>query len=732
MITTYETDSVDIHQGLKKYFGFDGFRGLQEPVIKSILAGKDSLVIMPTGGGKSLCYQLPALMSEGMTIVVSPLIALMKNQIDTLRGLLADESIAHVLNSSLNKKQLAEVQSDIRVGKTKLLYIAPESLSKDENIDLFKDVKIEFIAVDEAHCISEWGHDFRPDYRKISHTLKRIGRVPIMALTATATPKVQEDITKNLRISKDQVFLSSFNRPNLYYEVRPKENINKQLISVLSDKRGKSGIIYCMSKKKVNEVADFLQVNGFKALPYHAGMDTKTRGHHQDMFLKQDVDIIVATIAFGMGIDKPDIRFVIHYDMPRSLESYYQETGRAGRDGGEGHCLAFYKYADIERVEKLMSDKPPTERELGYQLLQEVVAYAETSISRRKFLLHYFGEEFDEETDKDKMDDNLRFPKKKFEAKKHLLKILTAVEGTDGLYKIKELSMILRGESNALIKSHNVEEKDFYGIGKKKDKEFWTALIRQAVVGSYLLKKIETYGTLLLTDKGRDFLANPTFFEATEDHMYTEDEDKNAFKAKASGGDPNLLAILKRLCKTIAKEKNIPPFAIFQDATLEHMAIQYPVKTTDLKQIHGVGEGKAMKFGQRFVEVIAQYVEENEIIRPDDLIVKSKGSTKSALHSAIIKGIDRKVPLEDLADAKNMDFIPFIEQIEHLVLRGININIDYHIDSILEQEIQDEIFEFLSSSDSDDVDEVIKEFEDDCTEEEVRLTRIKYLNNVGN
>jgi len=625
-----------IYSDLKKYFGFSEFKGLQEQVITSILSKQNTFVIMPTGGGKSLCYQLPALMQEGTAIVVSPLIALMKNQVDAIRGISNENGIAHVLNSSLNKTEVKQVKADITNGITKLLYVAPESLTKEENIEFLRSVTVSFVAIDEAHCISEWGHDFRPEYRNLKSIIGRIGdNIPVIGLTATATPKVQEDILKNLGMSDAKTFKASFNRPNLYYEIRPKtKNVEVDIIKFIKQNTGKSGIIYCLSRKKVEELAQVLQVNGINAIPYHAGLEAKKRASHQDMFLMEDVDVVVATIAFGMGIDKPDVRFVIHHDIPKSIESYYQETGRAGRDGGEGHCLAFYAYKDVEKLEKFMSGKPVAEQEIGHALLQEVVAYAETSMSRRQFILHYFGEKFDTETGEGgQMDDNMRFPKKKNEAKEDVVTLLNVIKGSNQKYKSKDLVSVIIGKENALINSHKSNEQPFFGIGKSKSKNYWMALLRQVLVARYLKKDIETYGVIKLAQSAHDYLENPTSFMMTEDHIFDENTDDSIITAKASSGavaDEKLMAMLKDLRKLNAKKLGVPPFVIFQDPSLEDMSLKYPVSLEELYNVHGVGEGKAKKYGKDFVALIKSYVEENDITRPDDLVVKSTG-TNSAL-----------------------------------------------------------------------------------------------------
>ncbi|WP_340066094.1 DNA helicase RecQ [Ascidiimonas aurantiaca] len=728
---------IDLHASLKKYFGFNKFKGLQEKVIESITDGHNTFVIMPTGGGKSLCYQLPALVKEGTAIVVSPLIALMKNQVDAIRGISSENGIAHVLNSSLTKNEIRQVMSDIRNGVTKLLYVAPESLTKDEYIDFLKSSCISFVAIDEAHCISEWGHDFRPEYRNLRTIIKRLGdHIPVIALTATATPKVQDDILKNLGITSANTFKASFNRPNLYYEVRPKtKNVDADIIRFVKQNSGKSGIVYCLSRKRVEELAQVLQVNGISAVPYHAGLDAKTRSKHQDMFLMEDVDIVVATIAFGMGIDKPDVRFVIHHDIPKSIESYYQETGRAGRDGGEGHCLAFYAYKDIEKLEKFMSGKPVAEQEIGHALLQEMVAYAETSMSRRKFILHYFGEEFDEVNGEGAdMDDNIRNPKKKKEAQEDVVKLLTIVRDTHQKFKSKEIVNTLVGTVNALIKSHKTDERPFFGIGKDKDAKHWMALIRQTLVAGFLRKEIETYGVLFLTEKGKNFLEAPHSFMMTEDHIYEETEDDNIVtpgKAAGISGDQNLLKMLKDLRKSEAKKLKVPPFVVFQDPSLEDMALKYPVNLEELNNVYGVGEGKARKYGKPFVALIEKYVKDNDIVRPDDLVVRSTGSN-SALKLFIIQSVDRKLPLDDIAAAKGLDMNGFIKEMEQIVYSGTKLNIDYWIDDILDEDQQEEIHEYFLEAENDKISLASEEFEGDYEDEELRLYRIKFISEVAN
>jgi len=728
--------NLDLQQSLKKYFGFGQFKGLQEEVIRSVIDKHNTFVIMPTGGGKSLCYQLPALVQEGTAIVVSPLIALMKNQVDALRGISTEEGIAHVLNSSLNKGEVARVKSDIENGITKLLYVAPESLTKEEYIDFLKNQKISFVAIDEAHCISEWGHDFRPEYRNLKSIIKRIDDVPIIGLTATATEKVQEDILKNLEMTDANTFKASFNRANLFYDVRPKtKDIEKDIIKFVRNYAGKSGIIYCLSRKKVEEIAQILQVNGINAVPYHAGLDGKTRAKHQDMFLMEDADVVVATIAFGMGIDKPDVRFVIHHDIPKSLESYYQETGRAGRDGGEGYCLAFYAYKDIEKLEKFLSGKPVAEQEIGHALLQEVVSYAETSMSRRKFLLHYFGEEFDEVNgDGADMDDNVRNPKTKIEAKEELKILLEVIRDTNQEYKSKEIVNTLTGKSNALLKSRRTDSQPFFGIGKNKDGKFWMALIRQALVAGYISKEIEQYGVLKITAKSIEFIENPVSFMMTEDHVYDVTDGSNIITStKSSGGstDAQLMAILKELRKDLGKKLGVPPFVIFQDPSLEDMSLKYPISIEELGTVHGVGDGKAKKYGKDFVKLIANYVEENDIIRPDDLIVKSTG-INSALKLYIIQNTDRKLPLIDIAKSKGLSMEELTKELERIVYSGTKINIDYCLVNMLDEDQQDDIMEYFMEAESDKIQLALDEFDGDFDEEELRLMRIKFISDVGN
>lgn len=726
----------DIYAALKKYFGFTQFKGLQEGVIQNILDGNNTFVIMPTGGGKSLCYQLPALMQEGTAIVVSPLIALMKNQVDAIRGVSAHSGVAHVLNSSLNKTEIKQVKEDITNGITKLLYVAPESLTKEENIEFLRTVKISFVAVDEAHCISEWGHDFRPEYRNLRSIVARLGEdIPVIGLTATATPKVQEDIMKNLGINDAKLFKASFNRPNLFYEVRTKtENVEADIIRFVKQHQGKSGIIYCLSRKKVEELAQVLQVNGISAVPYHAGFDAKTRSKYQDMFLMEDVEVVVATIAFGMGIDKPDVRYVIHHDIPKSIESYYQETGRAGRDGGEGHCLAFYSYKDIEKLEKFMSGKPVAEQEIGNALLQEVVAYAETSMSRRKFMLHYFGEEFDEvHGDGADMDDNTRNPKEKQEAKDDVMKLLKVVEGTSEKFKSKEIVATLRGKSNAIISSHKTNEKPFFGIGSDRDKHHWMALVRQVLVAGLLKKEIEQYGVLKLTEAGHAFLKSPVSFMMTKDHVYNAANDSAIVgAAKAMGAaDEQLLKQLKDLRRSQASALDVPPFVVFQDPSLQDMALKYPISHEELLNIHGVGEGKAKKYGKPFLAFIKNYVEENEVVRPDDLVVKSTGAN-SGLKLYIIQNVDRKLPLTDIASAKGLELEELLKEMEQIVFSGTKLNLGYWIDEVLDEDQQEEIHDYFLEAETDDLEEAMKEFDGEYEDEELRLYRLKFISEVAN
>jgi ATP-dependent DNA helicase RecQ len=731
------TTELEPKEALKRFFGFDGFKGDQEAIIKSVLDGHDTFVIMPTGGGKSLCYQLPALMSEGTAIVVSPLIALMKNQVDAIRGFSEEEGVAHFLNSSLSKKEVARVKDDLSMGRTKLLYVAPESLTKQENIDFLRSVGISFVAIDEAHCISEWGHDFRPEYRRLKTIIGEISDVPIIALTATATPKVQQDIQKNLGMSDARVYKSSFNRPNLYYEVRPKKDAVRQIIQYIRENSGKSGIIYCLSRKKVEELAQMLQVNGIKAVPYHAGMDANHRSSAQDQFLMQDIDVIVATIAFGMGIDKPDVRFVIHYDMSKSLESYYQETGRAGRDGGEGNCIAFYSYKDIEKLAKFLQGKPVAEQEVGMQLIQEVVAYAETSMSRRKFLLHYFGEEFDEVNGAGAdMDDNSRYPKERFEGSEYVKLYLEAVKGTGEMHKTRYLVDVLCGKETSETKTYKAENSDFWNAGGAKDEKFWNAVARQVVVNGFLRKEVESYGVLKLTEKGEEFLAKPYSVTLIKERDFSDVDGKDATVSNirqngAGAMDQTLLRMLKEERKRISKQKSLPPYVIFQDTSLEEIATHYPVTIDELTMISGVGRGKAMKFGQPFISLIKRYVEDNEIERPHEMLVKTVVK-KSGAKVHIIQNIDRKLPLDDIANGIGKELPDLIDEIETIVGGGTKVNIDYYLDDLLDEDSQAEIYEYFMEAESDDIAEAMDEFDDDYTEEELRLMRIKFMSEVAN
>ena len=723
-----------LQEELKKHFGFSNFKGLQEPVIENLMEGKDSFVIMPTGGGKSLCYQLPALISRGTAIVVSPLIALMKNQVDAIRGISSAEGIAHVLNSSLTKTAIQQVKQDIVDGVTKLLYIAPESLVKEDTLTFLKTVDLSFLAIDEAHCISEWGHDFRPEYRNLRVMLEKIEKdLPIIALTATATPKVQEDILKNLKVPNAKLFKASFNRPNLYYEVQPKtDQIESGIIRFVKQNEGKSGIIYCLSRKKVDQLAQTLQVNNIKAIPYHAGLDNKTRVKNQDMFLKEDCDVVVATIAFGMGIDKPDVRFVVHHDIPKSIESYYQETGRAGRDGGEGHCLAYYSHKDIEKLEKFMAGKPVAEQEIGYALLNEMVAFAETSISRRKFILHYFGEEFDNETGLGgDMDDNMRFPKKRIEAKDQLRLVIETIKQTREQFKSKEIVKTLLGESNAIINSHKTSELEVFGKGKNERASFWMALIRQAIIAKFISKEIETYGVVKLAEKGKKFNENPYPFLMTEDHDFASYRNSSTPIIKEAEADEKLLNLLKSLRKNVADKAGVPPYTVFQENSLKEIAYKYPTSLEELKNINGVGEGKAVKYGKQFLISIKEYVEENKILRPDDLIVKSTGAN-SALKLYMIQNVDRKLPLDDIAAAKGMSMIKFVGEMETIVFSGTKLNISYWIDEILDEDQQEELNDYFMDATSDDISLALEEFEGDYDEEEIRLFRIKFMSEVAN
>jgi len=724
-------DRKTLNDQLQKYFGFDRFKGQQEEVINSILDRNDTFVLMPTGGGKSLCYQLPALMQEGTAIVISPLIALMKNQVDAIRSFSTEDGVAHFLNSSLTKTAIQKVKEDISRGHTKLLYVAPESLTKLENIDFLKGIKISFYAIDEAHCISEWGHDFRPEYRRIRPIVNEIGQAPIMALTATATPKVQHDIQKNLGMQNAQVFKSSFNRPNLYYEIRPKNKAKDQIIRMIKNNPGKSGIIYCLSRKKVEEIAELLQVNGIKALAYHAGMDSTTRSANQDKFLMEESDVIVATIAFGMGIDKPDVRFVIHYDIPKSLEGYYQETGRAGRDGGEGKCITFYSYKDIQKLEKFMQGKPVAEQEIGQQLLLDTVAFAESSLCRRTILLHYFGEKY--ETENCGFCDNCLNPKEHMEGMELVIKALKAVVEVKEQCKGEHLVSILMGIENATVKSFSHNTLEIFGEGDEYDDKIWNAVFRQSIIAGFLHKDIENYGVLKLTDAGKAFLAHPTSFMIVKNHDYESEEENDDIPQGANAaGDPELFAILKDLRKKIATKQKLPPFVIFQDPSLSDMSIQYPTSIDELQGIIGVGQGKAQRYGKPFVEVIKQYVEEKGIERAQDMVVRSVAN-KSKNKVYIIQNIDRKLALNEIAESKGMSFDELLNEIEAIVNSGTKINIDYYIDSVMDEDQIEDIYRyFREDAESDSMEEALTEFGDDYETDEIRMVRIKFLAEMGN
>jgi ATP-dependent DNA helicase RecQ len=727
-----------LHQLLKQIFGFDSFKGNQEAIIQSVLDGNDTFVIMPTGGGKSMCYQLPALISNGTAIIVSPLIALMKNQVDAMRNFGSEKGIAHVLNSSLSKQEIQEVKDDLRSGKTKLLYVAPESLTKDENVDFFKSIDISFFAIDEAHCISEWGHDFRPEYRRLRPIIEAIERkVPIIALTATATPKVQQDIQKTLNMLDAKIFKSSFNRPNLYYEVRPKgADVVKEIIKYIKNNPGKSGIVYCLSRKKVEELADTLVVNGIRALPYHAGLDSQTRVINQDKFLMEESEVIVATIAFGMGIDKPDVRYVIHHDIPKSLEGYYQETGRSGRDDGEGNCVAFYSYEDIQKLEKFMKGKPVAEQEIAKQLLQETVAYAESSVCRRILLLHYFGEIYDREACGNC--DNCLHPKTKFEGKDDVVTALKCIKAVKQMFKDKHIANVLSGNITTAIKNYKHDKTEFFGLGMDHDERYWLAVIRQSVIAGLLSKDIENYGTLKLSETGEKFIKQPHSMMLTLDRNFDNPDDDDEFFADAGGGksgtaDATLFAMLKDLRKQISRKENLPPFVIFQDPSLQDMSIQYPITLDELKQCTGVGVGKAQKYGKPFVEMIALYVEENEIIRPNDMVVKSVVN-KSGIKVEIIRSIDRKIDLEDIAVSKNLAIEELLTEIEHIVASGTKLNLDYYIEEYMDPYHTEEIFDYFAEhAETDSVNDALKYLgENEFTEIEVRLVRIKFMSEIGN
>ena len=725
------TKEINLTEELKKYFGFDTFKGNQKAIIENLLAGKDTFVLMPTGGGKSLCYQLPSLLLDGTAVVISPLIALMKNQVDAMRNFSEEDGVAHFINSSLNKSAIDQVKTDILSGKTKLLYVAPESLTKEENIEFLKQAKISFYAVDEAHCISEWGHDFRPEYRRIRPIINEIGSHPLIALTATATPKVQHDIQKNLGMTDSAVFKSSFNRPNLYYEVRPKtQNVDKDIIRYIKNQPGKSGIIYCLSRKKVEELAETLKVNGINALPYHAGMDSATRTQNQDAFLLEKVDLIVATIAFGMGIDKPDVRYVIHYDIPKSLEGYYQETGRAGRDGGEGQCITFYMNKDLQKLEKFMQGKPIAEQEIGKQLLLETAAYAESSVCRRKLLLHYFGEEYNEENCGNC--DNCLNPKKQVEAQDLLCAVIETVVALKEKFKADHVIDVLLGKETTEVLSYHQDELEVFGCGQGEEEKTWNAVIRQALIAGYLDKDIENYGLLKVTKAGLAFLKKPVSFKIVEDNDFEEIEEEVPMKGGASCAvDPTLYSILKDLRKKIAKKLELPPYVIFQDPSLEAMATTYPVTIEELQNIPGVGAGKAKRYGEEFIKVIKIHCDENEIERPEDLRVRTVAN-KSKLKVSIIQGIDRKIALDELAESKGLEFSDLLDEVEAIVYSGTKINIDYFLQEIMDEDHIEDIFEYFKEADSDSLEDAINELGRDYTEEEIRLVRIKFLSEMGN
>ena len=730
-----DIDSSTLHSKLKEFFGFDSFKGDQEDIIRHLVSGGNAFVIMPTGGGKSLCYQLPALVMEGTAIVISPLIALMKNQVDAIRGFVAgNEGIAHFLNSSLSRLQLNEVKEDLLSGRTKLLYVAPESLTKPENIALLKEIRISFYAVDEAHCISEWGHDFRPEYRRIRSIIEDIGKAPLIALTATATPKVQSDIQKNLGMQDARVFKSSFNRPNLYYEIRDKSDPKREIIKFIRQHPGKSGIIYCLSRKKVEELSELLNINGIKALPYHAGLDARTRAENQDKFLMEEVDVIVATIAFGMGIDKPDVRFVIHYDIPKSIEGYYQETGRAGRDGREGICIAFYRYKDIQKLEKFMQGKPVAEQEIGKQLLLEVVSYAESNQCRRKLLLNYFGEDYP--NDNCGACDNCLHPKKTFDGREEMSLVIELIESMPEHFKIEHLANILSGESNSLIKSYKHDKMELFGAGRDHTVRFWCAVIHQGLILHLLDKEIESYGLISVTQKGLDFYREPYRLDLTAERDFVEgeddDDDSASPAAKGGGGDPVLLSMLKDLRHDMSRKLKLQPWVIFSDASLEDMSILYPETEEELKNCQGVGEGKARKFGAEFLNLINKYVEENEITRPDDFVVKSIVN-KSANKVYIIQSVDRKHTLEDIAEAKGLEMDELMDELEAIVYSGTRLDLDYYIEQTLDDDVVSDIYDyFMEDAESDSLESAMKELGGDYEEFEVRLVRLKFLCEVAN
>jgi len=727
-----KTKEKTLHQLLKKHFGFDTFKGNQEEIIDNLLAGKDTFVLLPTGGGKSLCYQLPAIIMEGTAIIISPLIALMKNQVDAIRNFSSEEGIANFLNSSLNKTEIKRVKDEVSSGKTKMLYVAPESLTKEENVEFLRNIKISFYAVDEAHCISEWGHDFRPEYHRIRPIINEIGKAPVIALTATATPKVQHDILKTLEIIDANVYKFSFNRPNLYYEIRPKIGATKEIIRFIKNNEGKSGIVYCLSRRRVEEMAEQLVANGIKALPYHAGLDSQTRVRNQDAFLMETADVIVATIAFGMGIDKPDVRFVIHYDIPKSLEGYYQETGRAGRDGGEGQCITFYSYDDIQKLEKFMQGKPVAEQEIGKQLLFETVSYAESSVCRRKLLLHYFGEEYTQ--DNCENCDNCLNPKTQFDGSESIVTVLQCIVEVQEKFKAEHISDILCGNATSSIKTYNHHYLESFGIGSDENKKYWLAVIRQSMIKKFIIKDIENYGLLSVSDEGKKFMEVPYEIMLMRDHEYEEGDDDDMPKGQVgdNAADPIIFAMLKDLRKQFANKQKLPPFVIFQDPSLEEMAIQYPITMDEMKNIVGVGEGKAKKFGQPFIELITKYVEENEIERPQDMVVKSV-INKSSLKVFIIQSIDRKIPLDDICNAKGVDFEELLNELEAIVYSGTKINLNYAISQVIDDEKQLEVYDYFRNADSDNLELAIKELgEDDYSMDEIRLMRLKFISEMGN
>ena len=734
--TAIGTTTQDLHEALQNYFGFDSFKGNQEKIIRSVLNGQDTFVIMPTGGGKSLCYQLPALMMEGTAIVISPLIALMKNQVDSIRGYSQSDDVAHFLNSSLSRTQMRTVKQDIADKKTKLLFIAPETLTKEENLEFFANSNISFVAVDEAHCISEWGHDFRPEYRRIRTMIDAVGKdIPVVALTATATPKVQTDILKNLNMENEAVYISSFNRDNLYYEIRPKgkkDHTIREIVKVVKGMPDQSGIIYVQARKSTEEIAQMLKVNGVKAAPYHAGLDAKTRSKTQDDFLMEEIDVIVATIAFGMGIDKPDVRFVIHYNIPKSIENYYQETGRAGRDGLEGSCIAFYAYKDIQKLEKFLRDKPVAEREMGSQLMKEVMAYSETTACRRKFLLHYFGEKYNDAHCVN-MCDNCRYPKAKTEVKDEMQLALRAVEQLDELYKIDLMINFVTGKETKQIKDYHFNERNLFGKGKEKDENFWSSVYRQALLHDFLYKDVETYGLLKLTDKGRDFIHQPYSVQIPMNHDFSQiATDYDDGPAKAATLDDTLLKMLKDLRRQVAKQKNVPPFVVFQDPSLADMATNYPITMDEMANVSGVSKGKAIKYGRPFLEMIEEYVNINEIDRPTDFVMKQVAN-KSKVKVNIIQGIDRKIPLPDIAGSNNISMEDMMQELDAIVNSGTKVNLDYYIEDAVDEYSREDIYDYFMEAESDDVEVAFKELkDDDITLEEIQLMRIKFLSEMAN